>query len=302
MRPSDVLAHRRILLERAREMEREFRYQVSDVGGYSDDYVKAIDMIEALMDCECYFVTSDMSAVAIAAGRTMPSQNLKRSDLPSERGILIYDQSVATFTLEGVEAEYPIRGVVWAVESRISYEVGCCEEESCEHGSGEMLVRLEPLIEHPETSLLLPASWPGSPIEWPFESEDPSEPLTINNFAGEAPEFDKILFATWTLMQQSLSVSERINADRAERRRSQKVNLPSEILVVRLRRLSIDAENDNREGSPGSWSHRWIVNGHWRNQWLPSRGAHRLQWISPYVKGPESKPLVIKDRISAWVR
>ena len=55
------------------------------------------------------------------------------------------------------------------------------------------------------------------------------------------------------------------------------------------------------EGSV-SWSHRWLVNGHWRNQWLPSRAAHRLQWIAGYVKGPASKPLVVKDRVTAWVR
>ena len=80
-------------------------------------------------------------------------------------------------------------------------------------------------------------------------------------------------------------------------------NLPSEVVVVRLRRRSVDDE----AGHDGAdehvpWSHRWLVSGHWRNQWLPSRAAHRLQWISNHIKGPTNKPLIVKDRVTAWVR
>lgn len=39
------------------------------------------------------------------------------------------------------------------------------------------------------------------------------------------------------------------------------------------------------------WSCRWIVRGHWRNQYYASRHVHELIWISPFVKGPEDKPL-----------
>lgn len=39
------------------------------------------------------------------------------------------------------------------------------------------------------------------------------------------------------------------------------------------------------------WSHKWLVCGHHRNQYYPSTQEHKLVWISPYVKGPEDKPL-----------
>lgn len=50
------------------------------------------------------------------------------------------------------------------------------------------------------------------------------------------------------------------------------------------------------------WSHRWLVSGHWRNQYFPSTGEHHPLWIAPYVKGPEGLPLVPKERAFLVVR
>jgi hypothetical protein len=60
-----------------------------------------------------------------------------------------------------------------------------------------------------------------------------------------------------------------------------------------------DAE---REAEARDYSHRWIVRGHMRNQPIGPRNAkggqqHQRVWIAPYVKGPEDKPLVLKDRV-----
>lgn len=45
---------------------------------------------------------------------------------------------------------------------------------------------------------------------------------------------------------------------------------------------------------------RWIVSGHWRNQYYPTRDAHRPRWIEPYVKGPEGAPLRTNERVTLW--
>jgi hypothetical protein len=29
---------------------------------------------------------------------------------------------------------------------------------------------------------------------------------------------------------------------------------------------------------------------------------HERVWIAPYIKGPEDKPLVLKDRVQVWRR
>jgi hypothetical protein len=36
---------------------------------------------------------------------------------------------------------------------------------------------------------------------------------------------------------------------------------------------------------------RFIVRGHWRNQWYPSEGRNKPIWIMPYVKGPDGAPV-----------
>ena len=46
------------------------------------------------------------------------------------------------------------------------------------------------------------------------------------------------------------------------------------------------------------WTHQWIVDGHWRNQpYGVGHSLRRLQWIAPFIKGPEDAPLVIKDKV-----
>jgi hypothetical protein len=68
--------------------------------------------------------------------------------------------------------------------------------------------------------------------------------------------------------------------------------------VVTLRRPESNRSGDSE--SSVEWSHRWLVNGHWRNQWYPSLETHRLIWVNPHVKGPPDKELVLKGRVHIW--
>jgi hypothetical protein len=73
-------------------------------------------------------------------------------------------------------------------------------------------------------------------------------------------------------------------------------------VIVRLRREAGD-EPPGEENGEANYSHRFIVSGHWRNQWYPSEKLHRQIWISPYVKGPEDKPLIVRPRrVFQWQR
>ena len=46
-----------------------------------------------------------------------------------------------------------------------------------------------------------------------------------------------------------------------------------------------------RSGSGRGYRHRWLVLGHFRNQWYRSEQTHKVIWIAPYVKGPDDAPL-----------
>lgn len=36
---------------------------------------------------------------------------------------------------------------------------------------------------------------------------------------------------------------------------------------------------------------QWWTTGHWRNQWYPSKGIHKLKWIPQHLNGPVDKPI-----------
>ena len=69
----------------------------------------------------------------------------------------------------------------------------------------------------------------------------------------------------------------------------------SPVVVVTLRRLRSTTSRESEESI--AYTHRWMVQGHWRNQWYPTEVRHRPKWIAPYVKGPEDKPLLVKNRL-----
>jgi hypothetical protein len=67
--------------------------------------------------------------------------------------------------------------------------------------------------------------------------------------------------------------------------------------IVRLRREEKERRDEALpDGRPlREYSHRWMVQGHWRNQWYPSMQDHRPKYIPPHIKGPKDKPLVVHD-------
>ncbi len=102
------------------------------------------------------------------------------------------------------------------------------------------------------------------------------------------------------LMGERIVTRSRYKAARSLRRHSQRLNLPvSEILVCELRRKSQPSEPS---GERRNFTHRFVVHGFWRNQWYPSIGMHRQKYIADYIKGPDDKPLIIKQRVWQWDR
>ena len=89
-------------------------------------------------------------------------------------------------------------------------------------------------------------------------------------------------------------------------RRVQRAGLPREaasVRVVRLREVKENTTHEHDGEDRREWSHRWIVQGHWRNARVGAgRTQRRLVWVSPHVKGPADKPLATPTVVKAWVR
>jgi hypothetical protein len=97
--------------------------------------------------------------------------------------------------------------------------------------------------------------------------------------------------AAITFTQQHIFVHSRQPALRPTRKRAQKVMGHTPLVrVVKLRRAANPAQHDT-PGQPVEWSCRWVVSGHWREQYYPKTKEHRPLFVLPYVKGPQDKPL-----------
>jgi hypothetical protein len=138
---------------------------------------------------------------------------------------------------------------------------------------------------------------------WPTRALDIAEIKRISRLrARHSTRFNQMLFpkAFWAIIEQTLVRIVTGRGDRASRRRLEKAGQPipavKYVMLRKIRRSTGDGAADI------NWSHRWMVEGHWRNQWHPRHQIHRQKYILPYVKGPDDKPLVLKDALNLVVR
>lgn len=119
--------------------------------------------------------------------------------------------------------------------------------------------------------------------------------LPDDRYPEDVPEQDYLAYSQITkligFLQSKILEPRQVYASRGVRRRHP-LTLGAPVTVVTLRRKEQelrDMTNQNEEAP--DWQFRWMVSGHWRNQWYSSEERHRLKWIDPYLKGPEDKPI-----------
>jgi len=151
----------------------------------------------------------------------------------------------------------------------------------------------------PDWAVLATESVPVVPFHitpWHFGQTFEGNELDVIGEPTGAADWWRMLQTTFRLMTQRISVKHHERLARSGRRVARAEGMASEpeVVVIRLRREQ--GEHHEPTNGEGHYSHRWIVGGHWRNQPYRSEGIHRQIWISPYVKGPEDKPLIVRPR------
>jgi hypothetical protein len=162
----------------------------------------------------------------------------------------------------------------------------------------------------------IPPSFTG-PCGYDWRGLTPMEYTDMNGWPGDISDgtatddpdagiaLERTILATWLLMGQTLVRSEQLTAPRAARRRiaRQDPTLDPAVRYIDLRRARTEPADRTDDTAPGRrYRHRWIVRGHWRNQYYPSRGDHRPIWIDPHLAGPEGKPLLGGERVNVLRR
>lgn len=114
---------------------------------------------------------------------------------------------------------------------------------------------------------------------------------------------NRFFHAFWLMMAQPLAEAVKTDEpDRATRRRMAAANLPSDVTVIQFRRR--ESKKSEGPAKKVNWTHRWMVRGFWRWQPYKVEGEwiRKRIWIAPTIKGPEDKPLVLKQKVYALVR
>lgn len=316
MRPSDAVAYRRILIDLSRRVVGEHfdqheRRLVRDGGpGLTPDFREfCLELSHFLPHAPAYYVSSEMVAVAREASKTLPIENLDETVIPDEAGFMLFDGPITGLKFD--DGTLSVIGIAWSYSdygpghhiSDLNADECSCPDEGFDPGCPQPMmsgkeVRFYPCFMH--DGIPVPCGGYNWHVGDPYYEAGSGDIIVAENDSAPLESGAPVL-AAWVLMQQSITQVERTYADRPERRRCMRAALPSDLCIVRLRRIDAH-DQDAGSGEIAPWSHRWLVSGHWRQQFYPSRGSNSTIWIGPHVKGPSDKPLLLKEKVTAWVR
>ena len=248
-----------------------------------------------------YWAAPDMTDLLEHAAGTFPAQPLAREHLPVPCGFLVLPQP-STCNIEGRDLTVSV--LAWTDIHWIVKAMGGKSPDTAIPG-----VVLTPFHNKPAGGVDgWEATLPTGRLFWPFGSEwgereteaerDPDE-------TAAAIAISRLAATFWTLIDQEITTEEESRPDRAAARRLQRElpDDPATVRIITLRRTRNEGASGNDDEERGKYSHRFIVDGHWRNQaWGPNHSLRRHQWINAYTKGPDDKPLVVKDKVYAWRR
>jgi hypothetical protein len=253
------------------------------------DAEKLADGAAALVELSApIWVSAQMVDLLEVAAHQMPDQRLLLIDVPMSAGFALLERSIEVS--DGYERA-PVHAVAWCVSDVITPS----------SRAGVVFYLYSRAMPLPRFAL-----WEfGTTIA---ESYERLLRKGVENTVGIKESFFEVLrlfAAFWHLIQQPIAHVSEERAPRQVHKRAERAGIEKKdsIRVVTLRRLRVEREDsETGEKREIEWDHRWIVTGHWRNQFYRSLNTHRLIWINPYVKGPEDKPLVVGQKAYRWVR
>lgn len=257
-----------------------------------------------LRAAELFFVTQDMTALAVHSGAQLETARWSAADRPAGCGLILWDGGAGMITPDDPPVSIPVEActwgpgegglLVWAWISRRRM-TGLFRDASL---TDRLAVeRLPPLV--PIAGAVCPVT--AEPV--PIAGKSVPYGGTGDGIAA-APAL-RAVAAAWLLMQQPKIADRRpVRAEAADRRIAAKYGYADpEVTLIDLRRLKVPQDPDDEADTPGRiYRHRWIVSGHWRNAWRPSVGEHRQTWIEAYVKGPDGAPILATERVNVWRR
>jgi hypothetical protein len=275
-------------------------------------------------DSDLYWVSAEMTELALHAGRQLSRYELYAHDLPSRSGFMVFQTPLATTDSHGIQVE--IVAVSWGIieaaqlpllarDRLLEVPVGDDWHQGAvwftfySHPQSVVETTLRRYGADAEVTWLCDVGpfMPDNELLWALDQL--AEPGGEDNTSA----WGTTVVAAWLLMQQPLTTHSTQRPPRPARRRLQRAGLPTgDVQLLHVRRPDRRApaaphaeEGSDTGGEAGGrqYSVRWWVGGHWR-RYHTGPGRQRLvrRWIDPYLAGPDDKPVQGTERVKVWDR
>lgn len=227
---------------------------------------------------EVFFWSKALLEVVLECSTSLPQDTkLELSDFPTLEGFFYFEAPVK-FIIQNSLA-IALHGITWAIV--LNKDV--------------IVVLWNSALERPYLTTAAPVL---------FGNAEGSTTLSLDSIR-VGPKFNVVPLAQWPLfasmllfMKQKLVTHTEQHPDRAARRRTKTKLNPLHVVYLR----KYDYTPSHHDSKHIDHEYRWMVRGHWRNQYYRSINANKPLWINPYIKGPEDKQLKPKQNLFAVVR
>lgn len=239
--------------------------------------------VHTLKSGDPFYWDTNACDLVTATAAEMPPMTLRPEDLITPFGFCWFARPLPLTVPEGFKTSLPMVGYAWG-------EVP---------GNGVMLMPFSPS----------PKRLSGAPTQltmWRYGDSVEQLADNVKELASKEARLQdrdiqavrrieqmRYIAACMAFMNQRILTHQRERADRSTRRRLERAGWvhDPEIKVITLRRASSATAHPDAERDAVEWSCRWVVSGHWRQQFYASSGEHRPVFVLPYIKGPEDRPL-----------
>lgn len=248
-------------------------------------------MTDILSDSTLWWIDLEMTNLIDTAAKSFPRHTLQQEDLSNDLfGVCFFERPLLGTNVENPERPVCIHAMSWS-------------PGYLEVAGRKPCLWIMSWFRQEDGTWLANAGhkwFPQGTASWALGySQDemfvPQEDLVMQS---NVEDCSRLMTIFMLASQKGISKPVLQKMDRPALRRTQRENCNiSPIKIINLRKPENHHSSDT-DGQEMKWSHRWIVDGHWRQQpYGQGRSQTRPVWIAPYIKGPEDKPLVMKESV-----
>lgn len=242
-----------------------------------------------LAAAEMYWVSADMIALALDAAGDVPGFN-PATDLPAPNGFMVLAQPLPALRTWVFDTNYQKQDVDLEVDLLTWTTVGT-------------EIRIESFCRnHRVPSAIDNGDW-FEPVWYHTGLADGLYEFDHPDAVKKSTQLMSFLAAAALLMSSpGVADRSRLVPKTPAARKDAKKGRSSLVTVIDLHAPKSVATEDSDDAGR-TYTHRWMVRGHWRNQpHGPNRSKRSVRWIPSYIKGPAGKPLRETERVWAWRR